>query len=221
MSAFAASCAESAGTASTPTMMLRSRQTASIESSGLTWTRPTIRPTLAASLSKMAAMLIPCSAKIGELAIASPEPAGADEGDVVLALRAQDLADLVQQRVDRVADAALAELAETREITPDLRGVDVRVLGDLLRGDPVLAHLPRLGQHLQVAAQPRCHSDCQPLRQLLSSLAEVTNAGDCAYLHSARRRRNRQETRARSSAASTTNVNAGSPSISITGSSTR
>ena len=33
---------------------------------------PTTRPTLAGSLSKTAAMLIPCSAKIGELAIAAP-----------------------------------------------------------------------------------------------------------------------------------------------------
>ena len=37
------------------------------------------------------------------------EAARADERDVVLALRAQDLADLAEQRVDVVADAALAE----------------------------------------------------------------------------------------------------------------
>ena len=65
-----------------------------------------------------------------------PEPAGADERDVVLALRAQDLADRVEQELDRVADPALAELAEVGQVAADLRRVDVRVLGDLLRRDP-------------------------------------------------------------------------------------
>ena len=63
------------------------------------------------------------------------EAARADERDVVLALRPEDLADLAEQRVDVVADAALAELAERRQVAADLRRVDVRVLGDLLRGD--------------------------------------------------------------------------------------
>ena len=40
------------------------------------------------------------------------EVAGAEQRDVVLARGAQDLADLRDQRVDVVADAALAELAE-------------------------------------------------------------------------------------------------------------
>src|SRR5687767_14462565 len=60
------------------------------------------------------------------------EPPTAEERDVVLALRAEDLADLRDQAVDRVADAPLAELAEGREVAPDLRRVDVRVLADLL-----------------------------------------------------------------------------------------
>src|SRR5262249_61464656 len=67
------------------------------------------------------------------------EPACADEGDVVLALGAEDLPDLAEQPVDRVADAPLAELAEVRKVTADLRRVDVRVVGDLLRRDAVLA----------------------------------------------------------------------------------
>src|SRR5436305_1655827 len=81
------------------------------------------------------------------------QPACADERDVVLALRAQDLADFPQQGVDVVADAALAELAEGREVAPDLRRVDVRVVGDLLGRDPLLAHLLRLRQHLEVARE--------------------------------------------------------------------
>jgi hypothetical protein len=41
--------------------------------------------------------------------------AGAEQRDVVLAGGPQDLADLRDERVDVVADAALAELPEARE----------------------------------------------------------------------------------------------------------
>src|SRR5207237_10738644 len=44
------------------------------------------------------------------------QAAGTDERDVVLALRAQDLPDLLEQRVRAVADPALAEAAEGGEI---------------------------------------------------------------------------------------------------------
>src|SRR6187551_2262554 len=56
------------------------------------------------------------------------ESAGTEERDVVLALRAEDLADLRDEAVDVVADAPLAELPERREVAPDLRRIDVRVL---------------------------------------------------------------------------------------------
>src|SRR3954447_5185963 len=81
------------------------------------------------------------------------EVARAEQRDVVLAARAQDLADLGHERVDVVAHAALAELAEAGEVAPDLRRVDVRVVGELLRGDRVLAHLLRLGEDLEVARE--------------------------------------------------------------------
>jgi len=83
------------------------------------------------------------------------EVAGPEEGDVVLAGGAEDLADLGDQRVDVVADAPLAELAEPREVAANLGRVDVRVVGQLLRGNRVLAHLARLGQHLEVARESR------------------------------------------------------------------
>src|SRR4029453_5546441 len=91
------------------------------------------------------------------------QAAGADERDVVLALGPEDAADLPEQAVHAVADPALAELPERREIAADLRRVDVRVVGDLLRRDPVLAHLPGLSEHLEVAAQPCRHTDRQTL----------------------------------------------------------
>jgi len=93
-----------------------------------------------------------------------PEAARSDQRDVVLALRAEDLADLPEQRVDGVADPTLPELPERGEITPDLSRVDVRVVGDLLRGDALLSHFLRLRQHLEVARQTRRHSDRQPIR---------------------------------------------------------
>jgi hypothetical protein len=95
------------------------------------------------------------------------EPAGADQRDVVLPLRPQDLADLAEQRVDLVTDTALAELAEGGQVAADLRRVDVRVVGDLLRGDPLLPHLPGLREHLEVPGEPSRDPDRQPLRQLI------------------------------------------------------
>jgi hypothetical protein len=79
----------------------------------------------------------------------------------VLALRAEDPPDLAEEPVNAVADAALAELPERRQIATDLGRIDVRVVGDLLRGDALLAHLPRLGQHLEIAAEPRRDADRQ------------------------------------------------------------
>jgi len=66
------------------------------------------------------------------------QPARADKRDVVLALGAEDLADLGEEAVDVVAHSALAELAEGGEVAADLRRVHVRVVRDLLRRDPVL-----------------------------------------------------------------------------------
>ena len=66
-----------------------------------------MRPTLAGSLSNTAAIVIPCSAKIGEVAIAPPSRPGPDQGDVVLSLGTKDPADLAEQGVDAVADAPL------------------------------------------------------------------------------------------------------------------
>ena len=81
----------------------------------------------------------------------------------MLARRAQDLSDLGDERLDVVADAALAELAEAGEVAADLGRVDVGVVGELLRGDRLLAHLLGLGQHLQVAREPCGDSQRQSL----------------------------------------------------------
>src|SRR6476620_8165387 len=108
----AASWAASSGTAKTPTMMLRSRTAAGRSDTACTVRSPMPVPILAGSESKTPAMLNPWSAN-----------AGADEHDVVLSRRPQDLADLGDQVVDVVAHAALAELAEAGQVAPDLGGV--------------------------------------------------------------------------------------------------
>ena len=122
-------------------------------------TPPSSVPIFAGSSSKIVTMWKPWSAKIDEPAIAWPSRPAPIERDVVLARGAQDAADLGDQRIDVVADAALAELAERREVAPDLRRVDVRVLGDVLRRDGAATHLLGLRQHLQVARETRCNAD--------------------------------------------------------------
>src|SRR5207248_1204024 len=71
-SSSATCCALSAGTAITPTMMFFSRTAVGSVRMSPTSIEPIAPPTFSRSLSKTAAMLIPCSAKIGDEAIASP-----------------------------------------------------------------------------------------------------------------------------------------------------
>src|SRR5437764_13537882 len=52
------------------------------------------------------------------------EVPGPEQDDVVLTRAAQDLADLVDERVDAVAHAPLPELPEARQVAPDLGRVD-------------------------------------------------------------------------------------------------
>src|SRR5918911_635559 len=134
----ASSWAAAVGTASTPTTMSSSSTTWRSSSGARTVVGPDVR---------------------GRDRLA--EVAGAEQRDVVLAAGPQDLADLGDQRDHVVAHAALAELPEAGQVAADLRGVHVRVVRELLRGDRVLAHLLRLGQDLEVARQPRRHAERQ------------------------------------------------------------
>jgi hypothetical protein len=96
------------------------------------------------------------------------EPAGADQRDVVLALGAEDLADLAEEAVDVVAHPSLAELSERGQVTADLRRVDVRVVGHLLGGDALLPQLLGLRENLEVPAQSRGDPNRQPIRHVHS-----------------------------------------------------
>ena len=64
-----------------------------------------------------------------------PEIAGADDRDAQLAIEAENLAQVTLEIADVVADAADAELAEVRQVLANLRGVQVELLGERLRGN--------------------------------------------------------------------------------------
>src|SRR5215207_7197429 len=136
--------------------------------------------------------------------------AGAEERDVVLARGPQDLADLGDQRVDVVADAPLAELAEAREVATDLRRVDVRVVRQLLRGDRLLAHLLRLREHLQIAREAGGDAEREPFAHLLQGVL-------CVVLDRGGHRCSVYASRRRSSRSSTKKSNSSSPSSATTG----
>src|SRR5690606_36555615 len=91
------------------------------------------------------------------------EMPGAEQRDVVLPGGAQDLADLRDQAVDVVAHPALAELAEARQVAPDLGGVDLREGRELLRGDRLPALLLGLRQDLEITGQACRDAERQPL----------------------------------------------------------
>src|SRR6185503_15806837 len=101
------------------------------------------------------------------------EVPGTEQRDVVLARGAQDLADLRHERIDVVAHAALAELAEAGQVAPDLRRVDVGVVGELLRRDRLLPHLLRLSEDLQVARQACRDTERETLRSALGELLKT------------------------------------------------
>ena len=115
--------------------------------------RPARWPTCSGSTSKIATIWKPWSAKMSELAIAWPRCPAPNSAMLCWPEVRRILRISCDQRIDPVADAPLAELPEPREVAPDLGRVDVRVLGELLRGDRLLAHLPGLDQDLEVAAR--------------------------------------------------------------------
>ena len=83
---------------------------------------------------------------------------------------AQDLADLLDESFDAVADTTLPEPAEAAEVAPDLGRVHVRPVGKLLRRDRLLAHLAGLCQDLQVARKAGCDPERQTLLPVRRSI---------------------------------------------------
>ena len=130
----------SAGTASTPTTTLCSRTSSGSRSYGSTETRPIGCPTFCRIGVDDGGDVDPVLGEDRGRGDRLAEPAGPDERDVVLALRAEDLPDHVEQELDRVADAALAELPEverSRRICVALMFVYSAISCDEMRVFPI------------------------------------------------------------------------------------
>src|SRR5439155_14066987 len=82
------------------------------------------------------------------------EIARADDGDTQLASEAENLSKMPLEIADVVADAADAELAEIREVLPDLRRVEVKLLGEGLRRDRLDAGVFERRETPQIDRQP-------------------------------------------------------------------
>src|SRR5207302_1938697 len=121
--------------------------------------------------------------------------------------------DLRDERFDVVADAALAELPEARQIPADLRRVHVRVVGELLRGNRLLAHLPGLREHLEIARKARRDAEGEAFARRLPAVAldVLLDRHRCSIAH------RRDSSRSRSSPSSTKYSNSSSPSSATTG----
>ena len=70
------------------------------------------------------------------------------------AIEAEDLAQVALQIADVVADAADAELAEVGEVLADLRGVEVKLLGERLGRDRADAGVLERVEAAQVDGKP-------------------------------------------------------------------
>ena len=98
------------------------------------------RPIFSFSVSNSATISNPSSRKPGVVGEREAEVAGAHDGDADAAVQPEDLPQVPPQLLDVVADAADAELAEIRQVLPDLRGIQVELLGQRLRRDRAHAH---------------------------------------------------------------------------------
>ena len=78
---------------------------------------------------------------------------GADDRDALHVVGAEDVLDAVGEQLDVVADSALAELAEVREIAADLSGVDLGHLGEPRRGDRLTAVFAQVEQRVEIGGQ--------------------------------------------------------------------
>ena len=83
------------------------------------------------------------------------EVAGADDDDGPVVGQPELPADLVDEVLDLVADAAGAVRAEVAEVLADLGGVDAGEVGELLRGDVQRAGLGLLEEDPEVDGQAR------------------------------------------------------------------
>src|SRR5262249_16323264 len=78
------------------------------------------------------------------------EVAGAHDRDPKLSIETENLPQVAAEILDVVADAPDAELAEVRQVLPDLRRIEVELFGEGLRGDGLHASGVELVEAAQV-----------------------------------------------------------------------
>ncbi len=169
----ATSCAASVGTASTPdddVLLLHHAAEVVVGRAppagpACRRGRPAGRP-CRSSVSKIATTRKPWSAKMSELGDRLAEVPRAEQRDVVLARRCAGSCGSARRANRRCSPPRACRTCRTRQVTADLGGVDVRVVGELLGGDRLLAHLLGLREHLEVAGQPGGDAERQPLAPL-------------------------------------------------------
>jgi len=83
--------------------------------------------------------LEPFLTKSGVIGQRKTEIAGAHDGHPQMTIETENLPQVPAQLLDVVADAADAELAKVRQILANLRGVEMELLGQGLRGDGLRA----------------------------------------------------------------------------------
>src|SRR5687767_10953861 len=81
------------------------------------------------------------------------EVSGAHDRDAEMAIETQNLAEVAAQLLDVVPHASHAEFPEVREVLADLRGIEVELFGQRLRGDRLHAGGIELVQAAQIHGQ--------------------------------------------------------------------
>ena len=184
----AASWAAAAGVATTPML---TRLVCTICGSSSMW-RTRTPPSTDADLGRVDVD----DAGDGEAALAEPavagerlaEVAGADDDDRPVVGQAELAADLVDEVVDLVADAAGAVAAEVAEVLADLGGVDAGQLGEPLGRDAVDTLVALLGEDPQVHRQPGNGGLGDPAACAFGSHTWTQTLGTRAHVHKAARR---------------------------------
>jgi len=82
------------------------------------------------------------------------EVAGAEDGDAQAAVEAEDLTQVAAQLFHVIADAADTELTEVCEVLANLRGVEMELLGQALRGNRLHAGGVELVERAKVDREP-------------------------------------------------------------------
>ena len=112
------------------------------------------RPILSFSVSNSATISNPSSRNPAVVGQREPEVAGPHDRHAHAAVEAENLPQVPPQLLDVVADAADAELAEIRQVLPDLRRVQVELLGERLRRNRPDARRVERVQAAQIDRQP-------------------------------------------------------------------